>query len=371
MSQKTFRLLISLATLSLIISGCSISTTSSDGNASTDSSIFLSVDSGGTWRSMTNLPTVDGRVQTISDLNVNVMTMDPQDSLAIYLASFDRGLYYTYKITEGWNHIDSLPSATVNDVKVDPKNKCILYAALANRLYRSADCGRNWAQVYFDNNTGVAVTTIGIDHYNPANIYIGTSRGEIIKSIDSGGSWRTIQRLDEGVARLIISPVDSRLLFVATSKNKIFSFSSNSDTNAADSENLDRNFLVENWTDLNDVLKDYNLGSSFKDIIMSQSDGTIYLATEKLILRSPDNGITWENIKLIQPDKDAVINAIAVNPQDSKDIYYVTNTALFRSVDNGTTWNTKNLPTKRAGRSLLIDFKNPNNIYLGTVKLKN
>jgi photosystem II stability/assembly factor-like uncharacterized protein len=263
-----------------------------------------------------------------------------------------------------------LPTATVNAVAVDPKNKCTIYAASANRLYRSADCNRTWKQIYFDNNPGVTVTTIAIDHYNTGNIYIGTSRGEIIKSIDSGGAWRTIQRLDEGIARLIISPLDSRLLFTATVKNRIFSFTSNTNTNPANSEDLEQNFLVENWTDLNDVLTDYDIGANFKDIIVSPRDGGIILATEKLILRSPDNGITWENIKLIQPDKDAVINAVAVNPQNSKDLYYVTNTTFFRSNDGGATWMTKNLPTKRAGRELLIDFNNPNVLYLGTVKLK-
>jgi hypothetical protein len=28
------------------------------------------------------------------------------------------------------------------------------------------------------------------------------------------------------------------------------------------------------------------------------------------------------------------------------------------------------LPTKRAGRELLVDFKDPNVLYLGTVRLK-
>jgi len=369
MFQKSFKLILALIGLVFVTSACTISTTSTT-NQSVDSSLFVTGDRGDTWRSMTATPSTTGRTGSISDLNVNVMTMDPQDSQAIYLASYDSGLYYTYNITEGWIEVKTLPKATVNDVRVDPKNKCILYAALTNRVYRSNDCTRTWTQIYFDNNTGVAVNAIAIDQYNPSNVYIGTSRGEIIKSIDSGSSWRTIQRLEEGVNRLIISPLDSRLIFVATAKNNIFSFNSNSNTNPANSADLEANFVVENWMDLNELLRDYNLGVSFKDIVVNAKDGKMFIATEKVILRSSDNGYTWENIKLIQPEKDAIINAIAINPQDSNVIYYVTNTTFFRSSDAGATWTTKKLPTKRSGRVLLIDFKNPNVIYLGTKKLK-
>jgi photosystem II stability/assembly factor-like uncharacterized protein len=241
---------------------------------------------------------------------------------------------------------------------------------VANRLYRSADCSRNWTQVYYDNNLGVQVTTIAVDHYNPRNIYIGTSRGEIIKSIDSGDAWRTIQRLEEEVARLAISPLDSRLIFAATIHNQVFSFNSNTDTSAINPEDLERNFLVENWWDMRGMLKNYDLGKNFKDITICAKDGMVFLATDKMILRSNDNGSSWEDLKLIPPEKDAVIGAIAVNPQNSNDIYYVTNTTFYRTLDGGTSWTTKNLPTARAGRFLLIDFKNPNIIYLGTVKLK-
>jgi len=318
---------------------------------------------------MTAVPSVTGRTGSIAELSVNLMTMDPNDSKAVYLATYENGLFYTYDIASGWSEVKTLPRATINDVKVDPKSKCIVYVALANRVYRSTDCSRTWAQIYFDNNTGVSVNTVAVDHYNTSNLYIGTSRGEIIKSIDSGNSWRTIQRLDDGVSNLIISPLDSRLIFVSTVKNKIFSFTSNTNTNPADSADLDNNFIVENWTDLNEVLKDFQLGSNFKDIVVNAKDGTMFLATAKVILRSKDNGFTWENINLIQPEKDAVINALAVNPEDSSDIYYITNTTFFRSTDGGTTWTTKKLPTKRAGQELLIDFKNTNMIYLGTKKI--
>ncbi|MFA5184286.1 MAG: hypothetical protein WC456_02050 [Patescibacteria group bacterium] len=361
---------IILLLVGLSLSACSITTTSSGVNTGVDSSVFVSVDSGDNWKPMVSVPTTSGRPGTIADLNVNVMSLDPQDSRAVYLASFERGLYYTYKVTEGWSQATGLPVGTVGDVRVDPKNKCVIYAALANRLYRSNDCSRTWTQVYFDSNTEVTITTIAIDHYNPRNIYIGTSRGEIIKTIDSGAAWRTIQRLNEGVARLIVSPQDSRLVFVASSKNKIYSFISNTNTNAAASEDLEQNFLVDSWTDLNLVLDDFNLGNNFRDIVINPSDGVVYLATDKVILRSPDNGVTWENIKLLQPEKDTVINAFAVNPRNPADLYYVTNTTFFRSTDSGATWTTKKLPTARAGRSLLIDFNEPNIIYLGTIKLK-
>ena len=119
--------------------------------------------------------------------------------------------------SHGWNHAAGLPLATVNDVKVDPRDKCLIYVAISNRLYRSNDCSHNWTQIYLDNNSGVTVNAVVVDSRNTNNLYIGTSRGEIIKSINSGFSWRTIQRLDDGVSRLVISPLDSRQLFYLVS----------------------------------------------------------------------------------------------------------------------------------------------------------
>jgi hypothetical protein len=352
---------------SFLFSACSISTSPSDN--SIDSSVFLSADGGNSWQEAVAMASPDDP-KNIRNINVNMMAFDPQDNLAVYLASRNNGLYYTYNIVlDGWVKVKNLPEEKVNDVEVDPENKCLIYTAISNRLYRSNDCSRTWSQIYYDNNLEVRVETIAIDHYNPSNIYIGTSRGEIIKSIDKGSSWRTIYRLNEGISRLILSPLDSRLAFVASERNKIYSFISSSTTDVNDPVSLEKSFVVSNWTDLNPVLKDYDLGNTFRDFVISQ-DGQIFIATNQTILRSPDNGITWEKIKLIPPEKDAVINALAVDAQNSDNIFYVTNTVFFRSVDGGITWSTKKLPTKRAGSELLVDFKNPNNLYLGTAKLK-
>mgnify|MGYP001809564914 CR=1 FL=1 len=362
-----------LLVLALLSSACTLSIGGnglSSGGAINDGGVWMSADKGSTWKQVSLVPTISGKPGTIGGLDVNILTADPQDSAAVYLGTVDRGLYYTYNINNGWTEVKSLGRGTINDVKVDPKSKCTIFAAVTNRLYRSIDCGRSWQQTYYDNNTGVAVSAIAIDHYNSNNVYIGTSRGDIIKSIDRGVSWRTIRRVDENIARLIISPQDSRLIYVATTKNNIYSFSSNTVTNPNNSADIEKNFAVDDWLDLGSVLKEFNLGANFRDIVVSAGDGTLFLATEKAIVRSPDRGITWENIKLITPEKDAIINAVAVNPKDSKEIYYVTNTTFFRSLDAGATWTTKKLSTTRAGWELLLDLNNPNTIYMGAKKLQ-
>src|SRR5680860_1419803 len=253
-SSKNFALVALLIAGSFILSACSISTNSTD--TGVDSSVFLSTDGGSSWREAVNLAGT-GEVKTIRNVNVNVMTFDPQDNLAVYLATRADGLYYTYNVAlNGWIKVDGLPNTLVNDVEVDPVNKCIIYTAISNRLYKSVDCSRNFEEVYYDNNLEVSVKDIAIDHYNPNNIYIGTSRGEIIKSIDGGATWRTIHRLNDGVSQLILSPVDSRLAFVATTKNQIFSFTVSSTTSANDPIALERSFAIANFTDLNPVLKE-------------------------------------------------------------------------------------------------------------------
>lgn len=363
---KLFTLLIAVF---LISSACTLSVGSGSTVSGSDGGIWLSGDKGKTWKQASAIPNVSGKPQSLGGVDIGVMTVDPQDGQAVYLGTIEQGLYYTYDIANGWMNFKNLGKGSINDVKVDPQNKCIIYAAITNRVYRSADCGRDWQQVYFDNNPGVSVVTIAIDHYNSDNVYIGTSRGDIIKSIDHGISWRTIKRVDEGVARLIISPQDSRLIFVATIKNNVYSFSSNTVTSPNEPTNVDKNFFVENWRDLGSVLKEFNLGNGFRDMAVSASDGSLFLASSKGLVRSPDQGITWESIDLLPTEKDAIINAIAVSSQNSQELYYVTNTAFFSSVDGGISWSTKKLNTSRSGWELLVNPSNPSIIYLGTKKI--
>ncbi len=372
MISKKIGFLIMLPVLALSLSACSFSLNS--GSPATSAGpdlggIFLSTDGGLSFKQQVAIPSVSGIPGSINDLSIKKIVLDPSDSTAVYLASYSQGLYSSYNINNGWNDITSFPKITVTDLAVNPDNKCDIYVTFANRLYRSVDCSRSWKQIYLDADPSSIFTSLAIDFYNPTNIYIGTSNGDVLKSIDSGTSWRVLKRFEAGIAKLVLSPKDSRQVYVITKDAKLYTFLTNTNTNPNHSENIAANFAVDNFTDLNVVLKDLAIGNNFSEFIINPSDGAMFLATENVIVRSPDHGVTWQKLNLLPSEKDGIIRTMAVNPLNSKQLYYATDLTFFRSIDGGATWSNKKLPTSRGASAITIDYKNPLNIYLGVKAL--
>lgn len=347
--------LIIIIGLVIFTSGCSISF-NTKGDGGNDGGIYLSVDKGRKWQQRVLIPTISGSPGSIGHLNTSAIALDPSDSKAVYFGSVDNGLFYAYDYAKEWQIAEGLDKATINDVDVDPSSKCIIYVATGNKVYKSTDCNRSWSQVYYDTDVNLSINSIAIDHYNSVNVYIGTSRGEVIKSLDRGVSWQTIGRFNDKIKEVSISPHDSRLIFAATVQKGIF--------RSTDSG--------VNWTSLEESLKDIKGAFNFRNLVLPVADsGLVILASDYGLLKSSDNGDHWESIELITPEDGAIINSVAVSPKNSKEIYYVTNTTFYSSLDGGENWTTIKLPTTRAGWKLLIDPDNTSIIYMGVRSIKN
>ncbi len=352
--KNNFKIII-VFLMMLAVSGCSVRFSSSDGkkgtDPNTDGGVFISVNKGDEWKQAALIPTVKGQPGSIRSLSANVLAMDPNDSKAVYLGTISNGLYYTYDITEGWWHAETLPLSDVKAIAVDPKDKCTIYATGGNKVFRSEDCSRSWSQIYYDNDPKVAINAIAIDHHNTDNIYIGTERGDVLKSSDKGSSWQPVFRSKDDVVKITISPFDSRTIFVSTERR-------------GTARSMDAGMT---WTDLEENLEDFKNSKRFRDLVIaSDEEGKMLMATTYGLLRTYNNGETWERVELLTPEKDSTINALAIGP-DSREICYVTDTTFYRSVDNGDSWTTVNLPSSRSGRDLLVSPDNSDIVYL-TVK---
>ena len=365
---KKWQILLILP-LVLTLSACSINVQTKGGGGN-DGGVFVTNNKGDVWRQMPYTPTISGAPGSIANTDIERMYMDPSDSGAVYLATVSDGLYYTYNVGRGWNKVHSLPSTAVNDMAIDNKNKCTIFVAMENKLYKTIDCKRTFTEVYFDNNTGVSITAVAVDHYNTQNVYIGTSRGDVLRSLDGGFSWRAIQRLNDSIRRILINPKDSRSIFVVTNRNGVFRFNPEGGATLEQLEEYRNTFDNINWVDYNSALKEFNLGINFKDISFSADDNSLLLATDRVILRSFDEGQSWIRLPLLTPDQDSFINSVAVNPKNSSELFYVTDTSFYRSVDGGENWSVRRLPTTRSGKHLLIDFNNPEIMYMAIKRIK-
>ena len=315
-----------------------------------DGGIFKSADKGNTWQQRVLIPTTSGQPQRFSGANVIWMSIDPNDSNAIYYGSIGNGLIYTLDGGGSWNQVSSLGNASIRTVEVSPDDKCTVYISINNVVKKTTDCMRSWQDVYFDSDFSSAITSLAIDHYDSNIVYIGSSRGDLIKTIDGGTNWQTISRLKSRINKIAIHPEDSREIYVITEKKGFF-------------KTVDAG---ETWDDFSQVLKDNKLNLLTKDVVfVKEEPNTVFVATAQGILQSFDRGQTWERMKIIPPDSKALINTLAVNPNNSKEFYYATYTAFFRTLDGGETWASIKLPTTRAAWRMLIDPNKPNILYMG------
>jgi len=357
MPKKQFlKVILLLPLMALTLSGCTLSFGTNSGTSSTnvaDGGVFKSLNKGENWAQKVLIQGVNTK-RSFSGIDIISLSLDPGDNKAIYAGSIGNGLFYSYDGAESWQVATGLGKVSITNIAVDPGNKCVIYAATANKVFKSEDCSRTWSQVYFDNDLKSVVSSLIINHESSNNIFIGTSNGDIIKSSDFGASWRVADRFDSQVEKIIISPVNSKIMFAGTTAKGVF-------------RSIDGG---DKWEKLADKLEAFDGSNRFRDLVMAKTEkAIIFLATNYGLLKSADDGNTWSKIELLTAEDEAKIYSIAVNPNDADEIYYVTGTAFSHSSDGGKSWTSKKLPTSRAGFKLLIDPKNSAIVYLAARKV--
>jgi len=246
-----------------------------------------------------------------------------------------------------------LGKVTIRDLAIDPDEKCRIYVAIANMVYRTEDCSRHWTKIYDAPDAVTKINHLAVDHYDTNKVYLSTSQGEIMQSFDRGENWQTIGRFNKNIEKFAISPHDSRILFVVTERKGVF-----------------RSFnRGEEWEDISEILIEEipkAKKEKFKNIALSKAqEDLIFLIGEYAVFVSHDYGDTWEQMNLLATETKQTINDFTVSAKSADELYYVSDTVFYRSLDMGKTWAAKKIITTRAGWRVLVNNENPNIIYMG------
>jgi photosystem II stability/assembly factor-like uncharacterized protein len=160
---------------------------------------------------------------------------------------------------------------------MDPTNSQTLYHG-RRRLYVTYNGGASW-QAISPPMTG-QITAIGVSPADPAVIYIGSSRGEVWRTLDGGQTWEDVGK--NGIPNRFVT-----------------------------------------------------------DFALSERDPAVVYVTlsgfgASHVWRSTDSGRSWHDIGFGLPD--IPVNAIVLDPEEERHIFVGTDIGVFASLDGGATW---------------------------------
>ncbi len=360
MYKKLATLLSGLSALLVLGAGCIDFGGSS---AQGPMGMFRSADKGETWNQINALPTPQG-VKSLAGLNVYKVFTDPSDPNALYIGSRNQGLYYSYTNGDSWQTVDAFAGKYIYAVTVDPKNKCTVFVADSQHIYKTTDCMRTWTLVYTEERPGQHVVGMAADWGDSTYVYAAILGGDVLVSQDSGMSWRVSKRFDFQLQDLQTDPKQAGRIYVASYERGLY-------------KSEDRGLT---WSDLSENFKDFNDSKRFYRMVLHPSRAnSLFWISKYGILRSDDAGVTWVDLKLITAPGSVNIYAFAVNPGNEKEMYYVgtilgdknvpVRSTFYKSNDGGTSWVTKKLPSNTVPISLLIQPKQNNVLFMGFASL--
>lgn len=353
--MKKGLILVSLLGVFILAGAGCVSVTSNNSNKTTGAvGMYASTDRGNSWQSISNLVTAEG-IKSIADVKIYRIFTDPQDPQAMYLATRENGLYYTYDGGKSWQKPASASVSTgfIYSIAVHPQDKCTIVATNGRQVFKTVDCSRTWEEVYRESRSNVNVVSLAYNYATSYRLYLAESNGDILQTGDGGASWSVAKRFGARLTEIRTDKFDGNVIYVITRENGFY----RSDDEGA------------SWVLLEDKLKNFSGAAEYRRFVMSEKiPNKIYWISTYGVLVSMDKGDSWQAMKLITPPGSANIYAFAVNPQNENEIYYaatISNRSTFyKSIDGGENWVTNKLPSGQLPVAMLVHPEKDNIIYL-------
>lgn len=317
--------------------------------------VWVTTKNGESWTQIVSVPTATGVTQ-FPQAGVYKLIDDPQDSRALYWASREDGIFYSYDDGKTWARAEApLNTGLIYSIAVHPKEKCTIYASNGRQVFKTLDCMRSWAEVYRENRAQYVVTTVAINPFNPFEVFTATSAGDVYESVDGGNSWQVNTRLNRTDIREVVFDRNKEgIIYLATRESGLYRTRDGGTT----------------WENLAPNFKEYAGSLQFRRFMVYPSKAEqIFWISKYGILTSRNSGEEWEPIALVTPPGSVDIYGFSVNPRNDKEMYYTGSigdrSTFYRSVDRGVTWETRKLPTKQTPTALRVHPENDGWVYLG------
>lgn len=311
---------------------------------------FRSDDGGRTWQSKS----VQSGGGSVADFRVNRLIADPVRTGLLFLATNANGLWFSRDRGESWSQIKDAsgalePTANVSSLAINPANTQTWYVAAfqqnRGRVFKTIDGGQNFRQIYATPIDRFGVFDVMYDSVS-GTVGIATGQGGYLESLDKGGTWRVVRWFADGLTRLLMPSSGSPLRFAASAKGRLF-------------RSLDEGGT---WADATPAFRSRSGATENQRWFMDQR-GALYLGSGYGLLRSRDNGETFEAPPVLIPPEALPVLAGAVDPRNASRVMISADGQMFASEDDGQSWALVPAPGKGRIMHLLIDSERSRTVY--------
>jgi photosystem II stability/assembly factor-like uncharacterized protein len=276
----------------------------------TDSTVFTSTDFGETWQKISN--GID------NDYSLNFYFLKSDKDGNIYGGGYSRGLFRLRKNENTWEKFNAgLTPNSTNDIGFDYSSNTA-YCATEGGIYKSEYLNENWE--FYNNgiNTLIKIECLAVT--KNGDVFAGSQKNGIYFTTDNGANWevRNNGNTDGAISKIRID-----------SKGNIFSLSNYGNIFKSSNNGI-------NWTKLN--LEKSNLNFSIRDLAINSNDLLIALihhydnGQRDSMLISNDGGINWKRINL-------PVNYVYAGVFDNKDnLFIAADSLILRTSNNGISW---------------------------------
>jgi photosystem II stability/assembly factor-like uncharacterized protein len=334
--------------------------------------IYVGFASGGVWKSTNNGTTWTPVFDDAAFSNVSDITISSSNPSIVWVGTGERnslrsqgwggGVYKSVDAGKTWKQSGLTDNTQIGRIAIHPKNPDIVYVAAmgdlwgaspARGVYKTTDGGTNWQKVLFVNDT-VAFVDIKMDPSNPEVLYAagwhrlrrggGTMEGAgtgsgIWKTVDGGRNWRklTDPALRNGLPTdamgrigVAIAPKNPRTVYAVIQVAR----SSFGPTVSAQGGVFRSDDAGTTWTRVNDVsaLPDYYYNEVYVD---PNNTERVYINSVQVSV-SNDGGKTFAPLEMNRVHVDH--HALWIDPDDSKHMLLGNDGGLHVTYDGGEAW---------------------------------
>ena len=294
---------------------------------------YVGAPAGGLWRSKDAGTTWTPLTDTLPQIGVSGVAVDPNNTDIIYITTGDDDAGDSYfvgvmKSTDGgttWNSTGALGGNSANEIYIDPTNSDIVWVATSSGLYKSTDAGTSWSLKRSGN-----IKDFKLKPGDPNTIYAVTD-SQFYKSTDGGASFTQITSgLPGSSSRLTIdvTPANTDYVYVLSASGGFQGVYKSTDSGTTFTQTLENDDIFDGssqaWYDMALAVSDTDENTLFVGVLN--------------IWKSVDGGDNFVQINTWNND-----TGISYTHADIHFLRYYNGTlfagtdgGIFRSMDDGT-----------------------------------